>query len=158
MNSDSGYKVPLTLIKEIKEHPNADRLEIAVVYGFEVIIGKDSYKVGDKVIYIPIDSIIPQTLEDYLFPQDSKIKLTKHRIRQIRIRKVPSQGMLISLDVIKTIYGFVPEYFEDDYSAELDVNKYEPPVRASYPQGVSKIRKKQNSHFKEYKGLWNIKI
>jgi RNA ligase (TIGR02306 family) len=74
----SGYKVPLTQILEIKEHPNADRLEIAVVYGFEVVVGKGSYKTGDTVIYIPIDSILPQDLEDHLFPEGSKIKLTKH--------------------------------------------------------------------------------
>ena len=94
MSSDSGYKVPLTTIKEIKSHPNADRLDIAVVYGFEVVIGKDGYKVGDKVLYIPIDSIIPIDLERELFPEDSKIKLSRSRVKQIRIRKFPSQGML----------------------------------------------------------------
>jgi len=155
--SNSGYKVPLTTIKEIKEHPNADRLQIAVVYGFEVVIGKNGYQVGDKVIYVPIDSIISQELEDNLFPHDSKIKLTKHRIRQIRIRKFPSQGMLIDTKTIQTVFGFEPKALEEDYKLRLRIEKYEPPTNGA-PQGQStKIKEKKNSHFKEYKGLCNIK-
>lgn len=159
MSSESGYKVPLTTIKEIKEHPNADALELAVVYGFEVIVKKDSYKVGDIVLYIPIDSIIPQDLEDHLFPADAKIKLTKHRIRQIRIRKYPSQGMLISIDDIDAVYGFKPTSLEKDYAEKLKIEKYEPPAKGS-PQAQNAAKKKkakENSHFRKYNGLGNIK-
>src|ERR1019366_276226 len=50
----STYKVPLTTILELNPHNNAERLELATVYGFQVIVRKGQYKVGDKVIYIPI--------------------------------------------------------------------------------------------------------
>lgn len=157
MESGSGYKVPLTTIKEIKEHPNADRLQLAVVYGFEVVIGKDSMNVGDEVIYVPVDSVLPIKLEDELFSSDSKIKLTKHRVRQIRIRKHPSQGMLVKKDTIDKIYNFIPDKLEKDYRNELEIEKYEPPTKGS-PQGQQKtIKAKKNSHFREYKGLGNIK-
>lgn len=158
MSSESGYKVPLTTIKEIKEHPNADRLELAVVYGFEVIIAKGSMQVGDKVIYVPIDSIIPVKLEDELFPSDSKIKLNKHRVRQIRIRKYPSQGMLVRTSTISKVYGFEPSELEEDLGNKLGIEKYEPPTKGSPQQGIQrKIKEKKNSHFREYKGLGNIK-
>ena len=78
--SGSTYKVPLTEIVAIEPHPNADRLEIATVYGFQVIVKKDAHKVGDRMIYVPIDSILPQNIEDYLFPEDSKVKLTKSNL------------------------------------------------------------------------------
>ena len=158
MSSDSGYKVPLTTITEILPHFNAHSLQIAKGYGFEVIIGKDSYKVGDQVLYIPIDSVIPVKLEDELFPEGSKIKLNKHRVRQIKIRSAFSQGMLVNPESIKKVYGFLPTDLETDYAEEVEIKKYEPPVKGS-PQGTqsTKIKAKKNSHFREYKGVGNIK-
>src|SRR5574338_661405 len=99
--SETTFKVPYTTILEIMPHANADRLELARVYGFQVVVQKDKYKVGDKVVYCPIDAILPQNLEDNLFPPDSKIKLNNHRVRQIRIRKLASQGMLINTEDLR---------------------------------------------------------
>lgn len=156
--SGSGFKVPYTTIKEIKEHPNAHSLEIAVVYGFEVIIAKGCFSVGDGVIYIPIESVIPQDLEDELFPEGSKITLSKHRVRQIRIRKYPSQGMLISVGIIEKVYGFHPNKLEADYSSKMNVIKYEAPVNSqSTSQGKKKAKKLEHPLFNKYGGITNIK-
>lgn len=158
MSSESGYKVPYTSILEIRDHPNADRLEIATIYGFDVVVAKNQYIKGSKVLYVPIDSIIPIKLEDELFPEGSKIKLNKHRIRQIRIRKQPSQGMLIDPETIKKVFGFLPDKLDANYGEETGIVKYEPPIKNS-PQGqyIPKLKAKKNSHFKEYKGVGNIK-
>lgn len=156
----SEYKVPLTQIVAIDPHPNADRLELATVYGFQVVIKKDSYKVGDQVVYVPIDSILPQQLEDFLFPPDAKIKLNKHRVRQIRIRKIASQGMLINSEDIKAVYGFEPNVLEDDYKEMLHIFKYEPPAPAFQSEmgsGGRKIKPLENPNFHKYNGLDNIK-
>src|SRR4051812_18105253 len=91
----SEYKVPYTKILQITPHPKADRLSFATVYGFQVIVPKDKYSVGSEVIYVPIDSVLPQQVEHLLFPADAKIKLNKGRVRQIRIRGMASQGMII---------------------------------------------------------------
>lgn len=156
-NEGSGYKVPLTKIKEIKPHPNADALEFAIVYGFEVIVKKGQYKDGDELIYVPIDSILPLELERHLFPPESKIKLDKHRVRQIRIRSHPSQGMLISKEDIQTVYGFTPDKLEEDYGEKLRITKYEPPSRQVQGPEGKKIKRNKNTNFREYKGLNNIK-
>ena len=155
----SLFKVPLTTIREIQAHPNADKLEIAVVYGFSVIVKKEAYKVGDEVIYIPIDSILPQKLEDHIFPPGSKIVLDKHRVRQIRIRKTPSQGMLINPTDIETVFGFTPNVLEQDYADILGVKKYTPPEQkgpAGKPGG-RKAKEDENPLFHKYNGLDNIK-
>lgn len=153
----SEFKVPLTTITEITEHTNAHSLEVAHVYGFQVVVKKDSYKAGDEVIYIPIDSLLPQPLEDHLFPPDSKIKLHHHRVKQIRIRKLASQGMLIHPDDIKEVFGFMPCKQERDYQKELKVVKYEPPA-PSFQKGKRKGgRKLENPKFHKYQGLDNIK-
>jgi hypothetical protein len=36
----SEYKVPYTQVLEINPHDNADRLEVATVYGFQVVVIK----------------------------------------------------------------------------------------------------------------------
>jgi intein/homing endonuclease len=64
----STLLVEVVKIKEINSHPNADRLELATVKGWQVVVQKDLYQQGDKVIYIPIDSILPPELEEELFP------------------------------------------------------------------------------------------
>lgn len=155
----SLYKVPFTTIVDIQPHSNAERLELAFVYGFQVIVQKGKYKVGDKVVYIPIDSLLPQWLEDIVFPPESKIKLHHHRVRQIRIRQLASQGMLIDPQDITTKVN--PEYLrlEQDLSAILDVRKYEPPQRQDTSTKPGKPRNKalENPRFHQYGGIDNIK-
>ncbi len=156
----STYKVPYTSILEINPHNNAERLEVATVYGFQVVVSKGRYKVGDKAVYIPIDSILPEKLEKILFPEDAKIKLHNSRVRQIKIRGLASQGMLINPDEITSLVN--PAYLkaEQDLKLILNVKKYEPPVKASNlnAQGP-KSRNKKNPHplFHKYNGLDNIK-
>lgn len=165
------YKVPLTTILDIQKHYNADSLEVATVYGFQVIVKKGQYSVGDPVLYIPIDSILPQWLEDRLFPYTKnaegqmvppKVKLNHHRVRQIRLRKLASQGMLIDLQEIGEDLTKLSGQLrlEKDYSNWLDITKYEPPVSGpSSTRGKDKQRNRKNEHplFHKYNGLDNIK-
>lgn len=155
------FKVPYTKILAINPHPNADRLQLATVYGFQVVCQKDRYKVGDKVIFIPVDSVITEQMEALLFDKDSKIKLEKRRIRQIKIRSFPSQGMLVEPSEIASIVNpkFLSE--EQDLAAILGVTKYEPPQRGPEytAPGVKKNRNKVHDHpdFHKYNGVGNIK-
>lgn len=155
----STFKVPYTTIVEINPHPGADRLLIATVYGFQIVIPKDRFSVGDKVIFIPVDSILSTKLENLLFSSNSKIKLHHQRVRQIRIRGFPSQGMLIHPDEIRSLVN--PDYFklEQDLSTILDVSKYEPPFKGvSTTIGKDKQRKRlAHPDFHSYNGLTNIK-
>lgn len=156
----SDFKVPLTNILTISPHPKADRLEFATVYGFQVIVKKDQYKVGDAVVYIPIDSILPEWLENKLFPADSKIKLNSHRVRQIRIRGMASQGMLVDTQDVASKVNFKKAHAEDDLAETLGITKYEPPVPGpSSTQGKDKQRNKRYEHplFHKYNGLDSIK-
>lgn len=157
---DPNYKVPLTNILEILPHSNAERLEIATVYGFQVIVSKGRYKAGDVVVYVPIDSILPQGLEDKIFPEGSKIKLNHHRVRQIRIRGLASQGMLLDTTDIADKVDFKKAHAEDNLAGALGITKYEPPVRGpSQTQGAGRNRNKKSEHplFHKYNGLDNIK-
>ena len=137
----SSHPVQIVTIGEIMEHPNADRLEIAKVgdTAWQTIVGKGSYQKGDQAIYIPIDSLLDSILEDHLFPSDSKIKLSKSRVRSIKIRSALSQGMLVGIDdELTTLFpSLANKQLGDDVGDVIGVTKYEPPAPA-YQQGMPK--------------------
>lgn len=165
----STFRVPITKILDVKKHPNADKLDIVKVYGFEIITQKDQYKVDDIVLFIPPDSILPQNIENILFGPDSKIKLNKHRVKQIKIRGSYSQGMVANPKDIEIGLGIyldndLERYtasLENDYSEKLGITKYEPPL-PDYQSNQPKVKKERNKqyenpYFHKYNGLENIK-
>lgn len=163
----SNFKVPVTIIREIKPHPNAERLEIATVYGFQVIIPKGRYEVGSVIIYAPVDSILPAKLEDRLFT-GAKVKLHKGRIRQIRLRGLASQGMVIDPnDAMDLIAEYAKSQNmqritidpEQDLSVILGITKYDPnPPQENHPNAPKlRDKPKENPYFHKYNGVENIK-
>lgn len=148
----SSFKVPLTKILEINPHPNADNLELAKIYSYDVIIPKGFYKKHDNVLYAPVGSILSESLESLLFPEGSKFKLIKRRIRAIKIRGFVSQGLLIDPNVIPGLKGFDDSALEADFSERLGITKYQPPVsEAAKCMQVKQIKNiLKNQDFKEY--------
>jgi len=55
----STHGVNVFLIKEIKPHPNADFLGIIDANGWDVIIKLGDYNVGDLVIHVEPDYVVP---------------------------------------------------------------------------------------------------
>lgn len=133
----STFRIDLTKIEEIHDHPNADRLSIVKVFDWSVVTQKGRYKLGDKVIYIPVDSILTQELEDRVFPVGSKIKLTRHRVKSIKIRQHISQGMILD-----------PEEYDYSY-VQANVSKYEPPT-SSIPRHMHLMKKKTKPDLKAF--------
>jgi RNA ligase (TIGR02306 family) len=154
----SEFRVPITTIKEVFPHSNANALEFVKCYDFNVIVTKGRYKVGDIVVYVPIDSLLPQNLEDKLFPQDSKIKLHNHRVKQIKIRGQYSQGMVIAPEDItaKIIdFNWTPETNVAEF---LGITKYEPgPAPFEDTKAQKRDKPKENPLFHQYNGIENIK-
>ena len=58
----SSLIVEVCKVENVEKHPNADRLEIVTVKGWNCIVGLDNYRVNDLVVFIPPDSIVPQNL------------------------------------------------------------------------------------------------
>lgn len=158
---ESSFIVPYTIIKDILPHPNADRLSIAKIYDFDVVVAKDLYKVGQKVIYCPIDSILPENIEKIVFPEGSKIKLNNSRVRQIKIRNFYSQGLIINPESLLGLVNFNYIKDEQDLSGVLNITKFEPPLPKfqQIPNKMGKQRKNlPNELFHSYNGLTNIKF
>jgi len=155
------YRVPYTTILNIQPHNNAERLSVCTIYGFQIITQKDRYKIGDNVIFIPPDSVLPEWLENKLFPPDSKVKLNNHRVRQIRLRGLASQGMIVSPEDVSNRINPESLQLEQNLSAILEIKKYEPPI-PGFSQTIGKLknRNKKTDHplFHKYNGLNNIKF
>jgi RNA ligase (TIGR02306 family) len=153
----STFKVPLTRVREVLPHDNADRLEVVKVYDWLVVTGKGNFKPGDRVVYIPVDSILPQELEDKLFPAGSKIKLDKHRVKSIKIRGHISQGMVVAADEILGGYG-KPVAEESDVAPLMGITKYEPPSWSLPTKMMPRAKpKKTNPNFGKYTDIENFK-
>jgi RNA ligase (TIGR02306 family) len=155
----TDYKVPYTAVLEVNVHPNAHSLELCTVYGFQVVVQKDKYKVGDRIVFIPIDSILPEKIEKKIFPEGSKITLKNSRVRQVKIRSFPSQGLVLDPQDVSDIVSLDRIDLETDLSEILGIKKYEPPVKElRVNMSAQKGRKAlANPNFHKYNGLNNIK-
>ena len=153
----STLTVEICKIEDVTPHPNADRLEICKLENLDwnCVIGKDSFTVGDLALYFPIDSILPEKIESLIFGKDAKVKLDKHRVRTIKLRKIISQGLVIKPEVVN-IYNYK---LGQDFTSELGIIKYEPPDELPNAYGsCNKVKKMYiNSNFNKYTDIQNIK-
>ena len=109
-------------IQEVNIHPNADALSIAKVLGWNVIIKKDEYKIGDLACYVCIDTVLPEKAE-------FEFLRNKHfRIQPIRLRKEPSNGILFPLSILPPREN--PYQEDEDVTDLVGVIKYERPMPA----------------------------
>lgn len=129
-------------LDSVGEHPNADRLELVQIGGWQVVVQKGAYVAGQEVVYVPIDSVLSQPLEGFLFPPDSKITLSRSRVRSIKIRQALSQGMVVD-HRDASLQALFPALAKarpgDDVAGVLGVTKHEPP-EPGYQRGYG-VRK-----------------
>lgn len=86
----SEWSVNVVQIDKISKHPNADTLSIVHVWGYPVIIRTGDFQEGDKAVYVPVDSIVP---DDEPF----KFLAGKNRIKAKKLRGIFSMGLLVKL-------------------------------------------------------------
>lgn len=135
-------------IKTIEKHPNADALDIATVLGYRCIVGRDSFSVGEKVVLIQPDTVLPDEPWAELFRKRS------NRVKACRLRGEWSFGIVMSIDSLPKvkIYGYDhPDGSE--VSEIIGVTKYEPPApqdlsAAGYlPRGLPKTDEERWQNF-----------
>lgn len=73
---------------------------MATVLGWHCVVKKGEFKIGDKVVYLEIDSIPPADNPDFDFLKNSKGKIKP--IKTKKIRGVFSQGLIMPLSVLHT--------------------------------------------------------
>lgn len=136
-------------IHQIEPIEGADRIELAHVLGWQCVVPKGTFQVGDLGIYYEIDSFLPMKPE-YEFLKSSSYRKNEimgegYRIKTMRMRGQLSQGLLLPLS---TFPDLPPELREkgSDVTNFLGVRKWEIEERATdfgtiigtLPSGVPK--------------------
>ena len=91
----SSLLVPVTVIEAITPHSNADVLELAHVLGWQPVVKKGEYHVGDRVVYFPPDTMLPLAVSERFGVTKY---LSKGRIRCAKLRGEPSFGLVVKPD------------------------------------------------------------
>lgn len=110
-------------IVDIQPIQGADRIEVATVLGWKVVVKKNEFKVGDKIVYIEIDSKVPADNPYFEF-----LKNRNYKVKTIKLRKQISQGLIVPLSLVK-----------GDYAVGTDVTDE---LGITYIQDVDNKRKK----------------
>jgi RNA ligase (TIGR02306 family) len=106
-------------IVEVNPIPDADRIEAVKVLGWTVVCIKDRYKPGDKIVYIEVDSIVPD------IPVFEFLRKYKFRIRTINMKHTISQGLIMGLEEMGLTFDYDIGH---DLTQQLLITKYEEPV------------------------------
>lgn len=159
----SSFDVLVRKIDDIYDHPNADRLSLVKVLGYEAVTakaedGSHRFRKGEYIVYVPEASVVPEdVLKEYGFwntEKDMGLLAGKkgNRVKAIRLRGVLSQGLVfpthpdsrdgISEDFSECFNGLVyvrrngteiAARLGDDLAEFFEITKYEPPI----PVGMS---------------------
>lgn len=130
----SDFAVKVCEIATLSPIPDSERIELATLTtsAYRFVIRKDAYKIGQLVVYFPIDSVLPDNI---LAALDLTGKLSgphANRVKTVKLRGQISQGIVSALDTP----GLFPEDWHhelwayavgNDLTGILGVTKYEPP-------------------------------
>lgn len=112
----------------------ADKIEVAQVLGWECVVVKGAFKVGDLCIYFELDSQLPKHLI-FDFMADRKF-----RVRTIKLRKQISQGLILPLSILNEFTNKDITKFKEgtDVTELIGVTKYDPRPENADPTSTKK--------------------
>lgn len=116
----------------VKEHPNADALDIIEVGLFNSVMKKGVFKNGDLAIYIPEQAICPEEVMKACFCWDDEKNRGKlagagyNRVKACKLRGILSQGLVMPIPS-----GLNVELGQD-VQTEIAVEKYQPKIPSSF--------------------------
>lgn len=121
-------------ILDINPIDGADAIEVATINGWKVVIKKGDFSVGEKVVYLEIDSWVPTGLAPFLSKGNEPREyegIKGERLRTVKLRGQISQGLILPLSVIPSSYGFSFHAADgEDVTDILGVKKWEAPIPA----------------------------
>ena len=88
------FKVSVEKVNKVIDHPDADRLSIVQVLGYNVITKKNEFKEGNLVVYIPTQAVLPDTVIEELNLKGKLAGSKKNRVKEVRLRGVFSEGLI----------------------------------------------------------------
>ena len=120
-----------TTIDAIEPIEGADRIEVAKIRGWRVVVGKGEFQVGEQVLFFEVDSALNPFDSRYEFLKERCYKEFKLngkvfdaclRIKTIKLRGVYSQGLILKPD---QFYEVRNARLEEDCTRLLNVRHYD---------------------------------
>lgn len=109
---------------KLEPHPNADTLSLVMVGDFQCAVRTTDWSDGDLAVYIPPDSLVPETKEFEFLGKHRRIKARK-------LRGEWSVGLLIPAPAGAEI--------GEDYMERLDIIHYEPKIHGHFTTGGDNV-------------------
>lgn len=153
----STFEVLVRTVDDVLDHPNADRLSIVRVLGYEAISAKNEdgthrFAKGEPIIYVPEAAEVPEiVLKERGFWNDEKdmgLLAGKRgtRVKAIRLRGVISQGLVWKVEdffgeavTIKSEGQTFERFIGSDVADIFGITKYEPPIPMSMSGQVASV-------------------
>lgn len=114
-------------IRSIQSHPNAEKLELVKVRGWQCVVKKGEFSEGQRIVFVPVDTILPHAEWSRFLVKDGHSG-QPIRLRTARLRGEYSQGLVLPLTVLPSD----ARKFEEgaDVGDLLGVSKYEKEIPA----------------------------
>lgn len=78
-----------------------DRIELAMIDGWSVIVKKDEFKTGDLCVYCEIDSVLPEK------PEFEFLRSKNFRIKTMKLGQTYSQGICFPLSIFESVGSLI---------------------------------------------------
>lgn len=106
----ANFEVLISRIKEVSDHPNADKLSLVKIQDYTCISakledGSHRYKVDNLVVYVPEGAVVPEYLLKQGFWDNNKNKgilagTKGNRVKAIKLRDILSQGIIFPCESV----------------------------------------------------------
>lgn len=125
-------------IEALTPIPEKDRIELATIAGWEVIVEKGKHKEGDLVVYVEYDTVLPAKPEfEFLRKRCYSNLYDGFRIRNMKMAGVFSQGIVFPTDILPNGTAIKEGKVVADI---IGVVKYDPEAKKE----LSRIGQKRN--------------
>lgn len=144
--------VTIRKIDNIVDIPNADNIVLAKVDGWNAVVQRNEFSIGDYCVYFEIDSFLPSDDPRFDFLHKNGLKTLNDkkgvRVKTIKLRGVVSQGLIIPVNKFPEILEYIEnnnltleQCFIDRicFSEIVNVVKYEVPENLSCPESAGEF-------------------
>jgi RNA ligase (TIGR02306 family) len=130
-------------IDDIQPIDGADQIVVASVLGWKVVVKKGEFTIGQKIVYLEIDSWVPNTIAPFLSKGNEPREfegVKGERLKTIRLRNQISQGLILPISVLPEHYKVDGKFVTKDYGVLdtgddvtelLGIKKWEAPIAAN---------------------------
>lgn len=144
----------IELVTAVTPHSNADALDFVHVLGYDCIVSRGSFAVGDRVVLIQPDAVLPN---DRAWCAEALKYTSRGRVKAARLRGQWSMGLVMPLSTLPFGLSECAEGIE--VSEQLGVTKYEPPpprnqdAKGGLPFGIPKTDEDRWQNIRDLRAL-----